>query len=135
MIKLGLLDPPELVPYSSIGSESEDPWTRAKHKSLARVATQKSVVLLKNSANLLPLNAQQTKSIAVIGPRASEVYLDWYSGTPPYRISPLEGIKARLGTNATVRFAENNKDDAAVKIARESDVAIVCVGNHPKRRE
>jgi beta-glucosidase len=131
MIKLGLLDPPELVPYSSIGSESEDPWMSPKHKSLARVATQKSVVLLKNSANLLPLSAQQTKSIAVIGPRASEVYLDWYSGTPPYRISPLEGIKARLGNNATVRFAENNKDDAAVKIARESDVAIVCVGNHP----
>src|SRR5262249_32755434 len=99
--------------------------------NLARLATQKSIVLLKNSNGLLPLDKQRTKSIAVIGPRANEVYLDWYSGTPPYRVSPLEGIKNSLGANANVRFAENNDNDAAAKLARESDVAIVCVGNHP----
>jgi beta-glucosidase len=129
MLKLGLLDPPSRVPYSTIGLEKEEPWLSAKHKSVARLATQKSIVLLKNSNDLLPLNRKVVKSIAVIGPRANEVLLDWYSGTPPYRISPLEGIKNKAGNDVEVRYA--NDDDAAIKIARESDVAIVCVGNHP----
>lgn len=131
MIRLGLLDPPARVPYSSIGQESIDPWTTEKHKAIALLATQKSIVLLKNSANLLPLDKKSLKSIAVIGPRANEVLLDWYSGTPPYAISPLEGIKSAAGDSVKVNYAANNDGDAAVRIARESDVAIVCVGNHP----
>ncbi len=131
MIRLGLLDPPARVPYSTIGKESIDPWTTEKHKALALLATQKSIVLLKNSANLLPLDKKSLKSIAVIGPRVNEVLLDWYSGTPPYSISPLEGIRNAVGESVKVTHAANNDGDAAVKAARESDVAIVCVGNHP----
>ena len=131
MIRLGLLDPSSRVPYSSIGQESNDPWLTDKHKALALLVTQKSIVLLKNSGNLLPLDKSSLKSIAVIGPRANEVLLDWYSGTPPYAISPLEGIKKAVGESVKVSHAANNDRDAAVKIARESDVAIVCVGNHP----
>jgi beta-glucosidase len=131
MIRLGLLDPPARVPYSSIGKESTDPWLTEKHKALALLATQKSIVLLKNSANLLPLDKKSLKSIAVIGPRSNEVLLDWYSGTPPYSISPLEGIKNAVGEAVKVNHAANNDGGAAVKAARESDVAIVCVGNHP----
>ena len=62
---------------------------------------------------------------------SNEVLLDWYSGTPPYAISPLEGIRNAVGESVKVNHAANNDDDAAVKAARESDVAIVCVGNHP----
>ena len=131
MIRLGLLDPPSRVPYSSIGKESIDPWATEKHKALALFTTQKSIVLLKNSANLLPLDKKSLKSIAVIGPRANEVLLDWYSGTPPYAISPLEGVRNAVGESVKVTHAANNDADAAVKAARESDVAIVCVGNHP----
>jgi len=131
MIRLGLLDPPSRVPYSSIGKEPIDPWATEKHKALALLTTQKSIVLLKNSANLLPLDKKSLKSIAVIGPRANEVLLDWYSGTPPYAISPLEGIRNAVGESVKVTHAANNDADAAVKAARESDVAIVCVGNHP----
>ncbi|HEU4710001.1 MAG TPA: glycoside hydrolase family 3 C-terminal domain-containing protein [Pyrinomonadaceae bacterium] len=131
MIRLGLLDPPERVPYSTIGQETVDPWLTEKHKSIALLATQKSIVLLKNRDNLLPLNKKKLKSIAVIGPRANEVLLDWYSGTPPYAISPLEGIKSAVGPGVTVNYAANNDGGAAVKAARASDVAIVVVGNHP----
>jgi beta-glucosidase len=88
-------------------------------------------VLLKNARNLLPLDKTKIKSIAVIGPRANEVLLDWYSGTPPYAISPLEGIKDAVGPGVKVSYAATNDGDAAAKIAKESDVAIVCVGNHP----
>lgn len=131
MIKLGLLDPPSRVPYASIGQEAIDPWLTGKHKALALLATQKSIVLLKNSTNLLPLDKESIKSIAVVGPRANEVLLDWYSGTPPYAISPLQGIKNAVGESVKVSYAANNDGGDAVKIARESDVAIVCVGNHP----
>jgi beta-glucosidase len=131
MIRLGLLDPPARVPYASIGKDQNDPWLTDKHKALALRATQESIVLLKNSADLLPLDKKSLRSIAVIGPRANEVLLDWYSGTPPYAISPLDGIRNAAGESVKVSHAANNDNDAAVKIARESDVAIVCVGNHP----
>jgi beta-glucosidase len=130
MIKLGLLDPPDDNPYAKIGQASEpEPWLSEEHMTLARRVTQESIVLLKNSKNLLPLDKNKIKSIAVIGPRANGVLLDWYSGQPPYAITPLEGIKNKAGTNVTVNFAAN--DAEAVKFARLSDVAIVCVGNHP----
>src|SRR5262249_35173079 len=127
----GLLDPPARVSYSSIGAESEDPWTTEKHKKLALLATQKSIVLLKNANKLLPLDGKKLKSIAVIGPRADEVLLDWYSGTPPYRVTPLAGIKNLVGDSLKVEFTANNDRDAAVELARSADVAIICVGNHP----
>jgi beta-glucosidase len=69
--------------------------------------------------------------VAVIGPYADQVALDWYSGTPPYAVSPLDGIKNKLGSGVKVSFARDNTDDAAVKIARATEVAIVIVGNHP----
>ena len=131
MIRLGLLDPSSRVPYASIGQESTDPWLTDKHKALALRAAQESVVLLKNSANLLPLDKRSLKSIAVIGPRANEVLLDWYSGTPPYSVSPLDGIKSAVGDAVKINYVANNDGDAAARVARESDVAIVCVGNHP----
>ena len=130
MIKLGLLDPPSRVPYSSIGG-GEAPWLTEKHKALARLITQESIVLLKNSRNLLPLDKRAIESIAVIGPRANEVLLDWYSGTPPYVVSPLDGIKSKVGSSVRVNYATNNDRGEAAKIAASSDVAIVCVGNHP----
>jgi len=132
MIKLGLLDPPDNNPYAKIGQASEpEPWLSEEHKALARRVTQESIVLLKNSENLLPLDKNKIKSIAVIGPRANEVLLDWYSGQPPYAVTPLEGIKNKVGADVTVNFATNNENGEAVKLAQSSDVAIVCVGNHP----
>ena len=128
MIRLGLLDPPSLVPYTSIAG-SDDPWLTEKHKSLARLVTQKSIVLLKNSRRLLPIDKRAVKSIAVIGPRANEVLLDWYSGTPPYVVTPLDGVKRKVDPSVTVNYAKDGGE--AVKIAASSDVAIVCVGNHP----
>jgi beta-glucosidase len=131
-IRLGLLDPATNNPYAGIGAVSEpEPWNTPEHKALALRVTQKSIVLLKNSGNLLPLDRTKLKSIAVIGPRANEVLLDWYSGTPPYTVTPLQGIKDKAGPGVTVNFATNNAGGEAVKIARSSDVAIVCVGNHP----
>ena len=130
MIRLGLLDPPELVAYNKIKGEGPV-WDNAEHKAMARKATLESIVLLKNADQFLPLEKGKVKSVAVIGPYADIVALDWYSGTPKYAVSALEGIKSKLGSGVEVKFAHDNTDDAAVKIARGADVAIVVVGNHP----
>jgi beta-glucosidase len=130
MIKLGLLDPPEVIPYAKIKGTAPA-WDNEEHKALARKITQESIVLLKNSKNLLPLDKNKLKSVAVIGPYADQVALDWYSGTPPYAMSPLEGIRTKVGSTVKVSFARDNTADAAAQIARTSDVAIVIVGNHP----
>jgi beta-glucosidase len=129
MIRLGLLDPPERVPYSKLVGE-EDAWKTPGHKDVAKQVALESIVLLKNANGLLPLDKSKLKSIAVIGPRANEVLLDWYSGTPPYTVTPLDGLKAKLGSAVTVNYAANNDSDAAVKAAKSSDVAVVFVGNH-----
>jgi beta-glucosidase len=130
MIRLGLLDPPEIVAYTKIKGDTPA-WDNEKHKDLARKVTQESIVLLKNAEHFLPLDKTKLKSVAVIGPYADLVALDWYSGTPPYTVSTLEGIKSKLGSGVQVSFAHDNTDNAAVKIARAADVAIVVVGNHP----
>jgi beta-glucosidase len=124
-----------MVPYSAIKGK-EDPWTTAKHKAVARLVTQESIVLLKNdplksNERLLPLNKNELKSIALIGPHIDEVLLDWYSGTPPYTVTPLEGIRNKVGPGVEIRTATNNAENAAVNAARTADVAIVIMGNHP----
>jgi beta-glucosidase len=132
MIKLGMLDSEENNPYSQIGkNESIDPWLTQKHKDLALLATQKSIVLLKNKLKLLPLQKEKLKTIAVIGNNANDVFLDWYSGTPPYAISALEGIKNKVNQHTEILFTKNNTDGKAVEYAKKADVVIVLVGNHP----
>ncbi|HEV2418579.1 MAG TPA: glycoside hydrolase family 3 C-terminal domain-containing protein [Terriglobia bacterium] len=129
-LKLGLLDPPEMVPYSSI-KDSPEPWNTGKDRDVSKKMALESVVLLKNANGFLPLRKGSVKSIAVIGPLADSVHWDWYGGIPPYAITPLEGIKAEVGPGVAVNYAADNTDDAAVKAARASDVAIVIVGNDP----
>ena len=132
MLKLGMLDDSPENPYASIGiSDTIPPWTKQEAKELARKTTTESIVLLKNENGLLPLQKEKIKSIAVIGPSANMVISDWYAGTPPYKISILQGIKSALGDNVTVKFAMSNKADSAVIAAKQCDAAIVCIGNHP----
>jgi beta-glucosidase len=130
MIKLGLLDPPEMVPYTRI-KDGAAPWTRDASKELARRVTQEAVVLLKNRNDLLPLDKSKLKSIAVVGQRSNDVAWDWYSGAFPYTITPLDGIRNKVGSAVKVNFALNNDNNAAVEAAKASDVAIVVIGNHP----
>lgn len=100
---MGLLDPPEMVPYSQIGiKDTLDPWLSDKNNKTVRLVKQKTIVVLKNSKKLLPLNKNSLKTVAVIGERANEVLPDLYSGSLPYAVSALEGIKNKLGDNVRV---------------------------------
>lgn len=99
-IKLGLFDPPEMVPYTKIDEKDLD---SAKHRALARKLANESMVLLKNDG-VLPLKPG-IKKIAVVGPLADQtkVLLGNYSGTPTRSVSVLEGLKAEF-PNATITF-------------------------------
>ena len=132
MLKLGLLDNSPENPYAKIGvDDTVEPWTKQESKDLARKITQKSVVLLKNEDNILPLDKDKIKSIAVIGPYADKVISDWYVGFPPYRVSVLDGIKNAVNKDTEIIFAETDKIDSARIAAQKADVAVVCIGNHP----
>ncbi len=131
-LKLGLLDGQADNPYSQIGvKDTIDPWTTKEARELARTVTSKSVVLLKNNPRLLPLDISKLKSVAVIGPRADQVLPDWYSGTPPYTVTPLQGIRNACGNTVKINYTPENYVDEAVRAARNSDVAIVFIGNNP----
>jgi len=132
MIRLGLLDPPELVEYSDIGSDGEsEPWLSESHKQAVREVTRKSIVLLKNVNSTLPFNPSEISSIAVIGSRANEVLVDWYSGTPPYTITPLQGLQEKVGDRVQILTPEDASTRSAVKVAGEAEMVIAVVGNHP----
>ena len=99
-LKLGEMDAPGGDPYAKIGRESDGearPWERESSKALARQATDESIVLLKNENNTLPLDRTKLKTIAVIGPRIDTVLQDWYSGTWPYNVTILDGIRETAG--------------------------------------
>ena len=138
-LRLGEMDPAGVDPYAKIGVETDGtkdevgpPWERESSKALARLATDESIVLLKNERNALPLDRMKLKTIAVVGPWADQVLLDWYSGTPPYAVSILQGIREAAGKNVKVVFADGSDPAQAAALAHEVDVAIVVVGNHPE---
>lgn len=132
MLKLGYLDNSSENPYSQIGiADTSKPWESMEASELARKATRKSIVLLKNDNSLLPLDYTNIKSIAVIGPSADLVVPDWYTGNPPYKISILDGINNAVSAKIKINYAKSNKSDSALIAAKNSDVAIVCIGNHP----
>ncbi len=102
--KLGMFDPPETVPYAQIPYDIVD---SPKHKELALTAAQKSLVLLKNDNNTLPL-PKSLGSLAVIGPNADQwlMLLGNYNGVPSNPVTPLQGIKDLLGPSVKVQYAQ-----------------------------
>jgi beta-glucosidase len=108
----------------------------APHRKLARQAAQESIVLLKNSKNLLPLNPRALSSIAVIGPNAKRAELGDYSMPEEGGVTPIQGIRAALPKGVNIIHAEgcglmNLSTDGiaqAVDAAARSDVAILFVG-------
>ena len=129
-LRLGLLDPPEMVPYSKI-KDSPEPWNTDADREVSRQIALESVVLLKNENAMLPLNKASIKSIAVIGPLADSIHWDWYGGTPPYVVTPLQAIRDEAGSGITINYAASELGNSAFDAAKSSDVAVVVVGNDP----
>ncbi|GGY77525.1 beta-glucosidase [Cellvibrio zantedeschiae] len=77
-----------------------------KHRALAQQAAEKTIVLLKNDKNILPLDIKKLKSIAVIGPHVNETLLGGYSDVPKQTVSILQGIKEYVGAKVQVNYAQ-----------------------------
>ncbi len=139
--RLGLFDPPALVPYAEIPiSENNTPANQA----LALKVARESMVLLKNDG-LLPLDRSKIKRIAVIGMNADSVpvLLGNYNGTPSDPVTILDGIRKVAGPNIDVVYEpgcslallkdDSNLPDAAttadaVNAAKTADVVIYVGG-------
>jgi beta-glucosidase len=133
-LRLGEMDSPGADPYAKVGRETggeAPPWERESSRSLVRQATDESIVLLKNENNTLPLDKTKLKTIALIGPWIDTVLQDWYSGTFPYSVSILQGVREKVGPNVRVLFTDGSNENEAAALAKKADVAIVVVGNHP----
>ena len=92
--RLGQFDPPERVPYRAIPASANN---APGHDQLALEAARQSLVLLKNDGTL-PFDPATLKTVAVIGPTATEVsaLLGNYSGTPLHQVTLADGIRTKL---------------------------------------
>jgi len=104
--KLGMFDPDEIVPYASI------PYfvnCSDYNNSLSRQAARKSIVLLKNENNVLPLS-KDIKTIAVIGPNADnfESLIGNYNGIPKDPVTVLRAINEKLRPDTKILYAEGS---------------------------
>jgi beta-glucosidase len=105
--KLGMFDPVEKVkfaqiPYAVVDSE--------EHRALALESARKSIVLLKNQKNILPLR-KDIGTLAVIGPNADQwlMLLGNYNGVPSETVTPLQGIKEKVSKQTKVLFAQGSE--------------------------
>jgi beta-glucosidase len=135
--RLGMFDPPEMVPYAQIPFSVND---CEEHRKLARRAAQEAIVLLKNRG-ILPFG-DGIRRIAVIGPNADDVetLLGNYNGEPSHAVTPFAGIRARAGGQRDVRHVPGcdltgpraSDYGEAERAARSADVAVLVLGLSPR---
>lgn len=103
LFKIGMFDPEEKNPYSSI---SRDIIECDAHKAQAYEMARKSMVLLKNKKKILPLNQKKIKKIALIGPNADAplTLLANYYGTPSEIITPYKSLQKRFGNKIQIDY-------------------------------
>ncbi|GAL89757.1 beta-glucosidase [Jejuia pallidilutea] len=141
--KLGLFDTePKEINEETVNAGREE------HREFALEIAEKSIIMLKNDNNLLPLDVSKIKSLAVIGPNAHEErpkkgtykLLGGYSGLPPYYVSVLDGLKKKVGENVKINYAKGCNIDSfskegfpeAISAAKKSDAVVLVVGSSHK---
>ncbi|SHI31272.1 beta-xylosidase [Algibacter luteus] len=138
--KLGLFDEePKEIDEETVNAG------RDEHREFALELAEKSIIMLKNDNNLLPIDLSKIKSLAVIGPNAHEErpkkgtykLLGGYSGLPPYYVSVLDGLKKKVGDKVKINYAKGCDIDSfskegfpeAVSAAKKSDAVVLVVGS------
>lgn len=133
--RLGMFDPPAMVAYAQIPmSQVQSPEHQAQALRMAR----ESIVLLKNEAHTLPLDAHAIHTIAVVGPNAadSEVVLGNYNGFPDHIVTVLEGIRskcpdAKVVYERGVGWVDGDTAGLAGKV-KDADVIVFVGGISPR---
>lgn len=133
--KLGMFDPDESVPYAAISPEVIN---SPQHRQLAREAAAKSVVLLKNEKDLLPLK-EEHKKILLLGPNATNIHalLGNYYGLSQRFVTILEGLveKTKTKEGVTLEYREGcllDRPNAfhgwTPGMAKQADIVIAVCG-------
>lgn len=148
--QLGLFENPYVDPQKAARLTDT-----AEDRQLAAETARRSIVLLKNEPNVLPLDKTKLRSVAVIGPNAAKAHLGGYTDPkPPRTVSILDGVKSKVGASVKVNYAEGAKitkeggnwfgdtatlnDEAsdrmlireAVAAAKSSDAVILVIGGN-----
>lgn len=140
--KLGMFDPEDKVPYNRIDHTQVD--SPAMQELNLRVA-EKILVLLKNKDNILPLDANALKTIAVVGPNADnrKALVGNYEGTASRYFTVLDGLHEYLGDKVEIRYSQGchlyadkihslSQEGELISevkgMCAESDVVICCLG-------
>ena len=121
IIAAGFLDRPQELKNIPLDDPESD--------LVALEGAREAIVLLKNNRHVLPLDRHAIKTIAVLGPNSDPaVYGGGGSGLVKafHAVSILDGIRQMASGTIQVLYSTNN--DEAVKLARQADVAVVCVG-------
>lgn len=146
---IGLFD----APYQTDLADADREVEKEENEAIALQASRESVVLLKNADELLPLDINSTKKIAVCGPNANEegYALTHYGPLAVEVTTVLEGIQEKTKGKAEVLYTkgcdlvdahwpeseiidypltddEQAEIDKAVENARQADVAVVVLG-------
>lgn len=135
MIEYGQMD----QPYNRFMPEIVDAKANGE---MARIIAEEGIVLLKNKDRFLPLDGKP-KKIALIG-------VEWFAGiakmaprsvrdnnenvNAPYTVTPKEGLENvinELGYNSEVIYNDGRDPEAAAKLAKESDVVLLMIGDNP----
>ena len=141
--KLGLFDTePKEIDTETVNAG------RKEHQEFSYEMAKKAMILLKNDNNLLPLDINNIKSLAVIGPNAHEErpkkgsysLLGGYSGLPPYYTSVLDGLTSKTNGKVKINYAKgcdllsNSKEgfSDAIAAASKSDAVVLVVGGSRK---
>ena len=141
--KLGLFDTePKEIDTETVNAG------RKEHQEFSYEMAKKAMILLKNDNNLLPLDINNIKSLAVIGPNAHEErpktgtysLLGGYSGLPPFYTSVLDGLTSKTDGKVKINYAKgcdllsNSKEgfSDAIAAANKSDAVVLVVGGSRK---
>lgn len=141
-MKLGIFDDKKQVPFNQIPYSVVD---SNEMKKLNLEIAQKTLVLLKNKDQMLPLKKEEIRTIGVIGPNANNrrALQGNYEGTASRYVTVLEGIQDYVGEDVHVLYSEgchlykkkvsalgrdNDRISEVKAVCKESDVIIVCLG-------
>ena len=122
MMKMGLWQIP-----------AQKPIPVEENGAAARRMAAEGMVLLRNEGGLLPLQPDQLKTVALIGPAAMKAMTGGGGSShvqPVYSVAPLDGLQKALGSGVKVTLASGSDVAGATALAQASDVAIVMVGDN-----
>ena len=126
--RLGDFDDPALVPWTRI---PDDSLCTPHHSALALEAARKSIVLLRNNKNILPL-AENIEGLCIMGPNAADSTMMWgnYNGFPLHTVTLAEGIQSICPSAQLIPWQKDVMQQVAAAV--EAKTVIFCGGINPR---